>query len=459
MSWRGTLLLLILAMLATGILLFWGKSHTRTTRESLIDIDPVQASRIIIREGSGSTILKKQSGIWMIDSIPVDRADPDIIHALLQCASGIKPLDTLRSSELKGSVSLEALDLINPMRSLTIEADKTVTINFGVAGATAAQLYARLGSTGSVYLIPSEIAGLAFRPASAFRDPRLTMLVPNHLEEITFSKGNSLQQLVLRKNREGWKLVSPLATQGDQQAISTWAGELLSTRIERWMPAGTDPASCGLESPSGIFSTHEEGGSPPVTITIGSEVPDSPLSRFAHCSNRPDICVIKGIGAFLEMTPLALRSKKLPSVQYDSIDRIEVRPSGGFLPPLFLSRKKGSEDWERSIDGVGADKSTLPGTQVKEWFEKVQAITAQGFEPATPDHLQARGLTQPYVIRLIAHLSENTAEEGAGDMILAEYAFGTPADGIVALRAGNSPDLMLVPESSLEWAKSDSLMH
>jgi hypothetical protein len=164
--------------------------------------------------------------------------------------------------------------------------------------------------------------------------------------------------------------------------------------------------------------------------------------------------VITGIGSSLEISPLALRSKKLPRVDLDAVDRIEIRSGGCFATTRFLSRKNGSEDWELSNGGSDAAKTTLPATQVKGWFEKIQEITAQGFEPATPDHLQARGFSAaPDVIRLIAHLSENTAEEKAGDIVLGEYAFGNAKEGMVALRVGNSPDLLLVPESTLELSK------
>jgi hypothetical protein len=164
--------------------------------------------------------------------------------------------------------------------------------------------------------------------------------------------------------------------------------------------------------------------------------------------------VITGIGSSLEISPLALRSKKLPRIEYDAVDRIEIRSGGCFATTRFLSRKNGSEDWELTDGGSGAAKTTLPATQVKGWFEKIQEITVQGFEPATPDHLQARGFSAaPDVIRLIAHLSENTAEEKAGDIVLGEYAFGNAKEGMVALRVGNSPDLLLVPESTLELSK------
>ena len=90
---------------------------------------------------------------------------------------------------------------------------------------------------------------------------------------------------------------------------------------------------------------------------------------------------------------------------------------------------------------------------MKGWIAKLQEISASGFEPATPERLEARGLATPSLIRLIAHLSENTAEEKAGDMVLAEYSFGLPKEGVVALREGNAPDLMILPESAWELAK------
>jgi len=81
-------------------------------------------------------------------------------------------------------------------------------------------------------------------------------------------------------------------------------------------------------------------------------------------------------------------------------------------------------------------------------------MKASGFEPATPDRLAARGMNAPQLtILLIAHLSENTAEESAGEMVLGEYAFGTPSEGMVAMREGDSSDLMLLPADVLELAK------
>ena len=462
MSWRGTLLLVILAGLAAATLLLSGRSRTRSPQEPLLGIDPAQADRIVIQDSGSEIILVKQNGIWNLQSAPADRADPGMIRNLLESAAGITPLNTLKPADLTGPVSLESLNLNNPKRSLTIRDGKDRRLNVGIEGAAAGQLYARLGSDKTVYLIPSETVRLAFRPAEDFRDPRLTTLSADHLSEVTFSKGDTLQQLLLRKDTRGseWNLLSPLKATGDQRAISTWIASLLSARIDRWMPAGTDPAACGLDFPTAVFTAREAGGSAPVTVSIGSEVPGSPQSRYVRCSDRPGICILSGIGTALEVTPQKLRSRQLPHVEYDAVDRIEIRPreDGSAPSPLFLlSRKKGTDDWNISPELSEGGGGTLPGVLVREWFEKLQGVAAESFEPATSERLEARGLGRPAVIRLIAHLSENTAEEGPGDMVLAEYAFGTPSEGKAALRENNAPDLMIVPESTLELAKREAL--
>jgi uncharacterized protein YaiE (UPF0345 family) len=117
---------------------------------------------------------------------------------------------------------------------------------------------------------------------------------------------------------------------------------------------------------------------------------------------------------------------------------------------LLLARKKGGDDWQ-VVEGGSGD---LSGTKVEEWHRRLSSLKASGFEPATPDRLAARRINSPQLtIRLIAHLSENTAEESAGEMVLGEYAFGTPSDGMVAMREGDSSDLMLLPVDALELAK------
>ena len=94
MSWRGTLLLLFVAATALLLLLLPDRSHTRSTDEPLFGIDPSLAEKIIIAESGREITLLKNNGVWWLHSEINDRADPSLVHDLLQTAVGIVPLDT-----------------------------------------------------------------------------------------------------------------------------------------------------------------------------------------------------------------------------------------------------------------------------------------------------------------------------------------------------------------------------
>lgn len=449
MSWRGTLLLLVLAGISLGILLFSQRSRTRSANEPLLAFDPEAAERISIVEGAGRVDLVKKKEVWQLEAPVADRANPEAVLALLGKAAGMEALDLLRPGDLKGNVSLEALGLKQPRKVVTILANGKHTVSFGADGAAPGQIYARVDSDRSVYLVPSDTASLAFRPSAEFRDPRITALEPERLEEITLLRNElgSLQQLRLKTTPGGWAIESPITARADKQAAEKWAASLVGAGVTRWLPDGTDPSACGLDMPAATITAREEGGEP-VTILLGAEVAGEPGNRYARCSDRPGICVLGGVGASIGTAPSSLRSRKPQAVSLDAVDRIEIGGTDG-APPMTLARKKGSADWT-----ITGSADPIPGTRVAGWYGKFFSVTAHNFEAATPERLALRGLKgTPRTLRFIAHLSENTAEEGAGDMILAQYAFGIPSDGMIAMREGDSSDLMIVPESVLELAK------
>lgn len=455
MSWRGTLLLLILAVLSVGYLFFSDRSRTHPPQEPLLGINPAEASEIRIQEGSSLISLNQTNGLWMIRNNQIgqtDRANPQLINSLLETAADIVPLDILRSQDLKGHVSLSSLGLKKPNRSIAIRAGKTETLWIGMEGAAPQSLYARLDSGKTVYLISSKIASVAFRPAQEFRDPRLTMLSSDHLDEVSLTKGDTLQQLQLKRDQKGtrgWLLAAPISTRGDDQAVTNWLDNLLGLQILRWMPEGTDAASCGLDTPTARITLHEEGATSPLILSFGAATSDA-TGIFVKCSDRPGIAIVgNSVARTLAITPQALRSKKISPVEYDTIDRMEI-------DDYYLHRKAGGDDWIGHDEGE-PDNEVISGEQVRQWYDQLQGLSAVGFEAATPEHLAERGLAatnHPLTIRLIAILSENTAQEDKGETVLAEYSFGTGTNNEVALREGDSPELLILPESSVEFLKT-----
>ncbi len=449
MSWRGTVLLAILAALAASLLLFSGGSRSRSATEPLLQISPAEATRITIIEGGGAIVLEKKSGIWRIEGDGGDRADARMVRSLLNNAASLLPLDELPARDLKGPVSPTALGLDKPKRTLTIEDGKRHTIRLGMEGAAPGSVYVRLGSGGPVYLVSSEVAASAFHPSREFRDTRLTSLTPERVAGVTYSKGAALQQLQLRKTGAGWTIGSPVTARCDEDVVVNWLDRLLSARVTRWMPEGTDPSSCGLETPAAVMTVIEREGETPVVISIGNPVPGSEAARYVRCSDRPGICVVECLSTLLDPTPATFRSRRLAKVLCDAVDRIEITGAAGGASSYVLLRKKGSEDWSLQ------NGETVPETSVRDWFTKLQTLSAVRFEPATPERLNARGMNPPPItIRLVARLSENSAEEQAGEIVLATYAFGSDSAGETALREGDSTDLMILPTEALREVKA-----
>jgi hypothetical protein len=361
------------------------------------------------------------------------------VRKLLEQAASIVPLDHLAPRDLKGSVSPEALELKPPKRILTLRDGRPHTLMIGAEGAAPGQVYARIDNDPSVYLVSGETAALAFAPVSGFRDPRPLPQQPDHLEEIVMTRRGGLQVLKLRRERGVWKIVEPLAAPADATAASSWIGGVLSAKILRWMPGQTDSSSCGLEPPELTLTAREEGGEPS-RMEIGSEVPGTPGARFARCPDRPGIFVLDNASDLTGISPSKHRSRQPGIPSPDTVDRIVIGTSTGAID---LRRKPGSDDWE-------CRGRIVPAEAVSAWFGRLQGLTATSFEPATPECVMLRGLDFPATsLRLVAHLSENSAEESAGEMVLGEYAFGSDAGGRTALREGKAADLMILSSESV----------
>ncbi len=460
MSWRGTFALLIIALTALGYFLYSNFVDTPPDDGPLLGLDPSQADSIQIQESGAGFSLIKTNGLWNIRGDLNDRADPRFVRALLETAADITPLDILRPHDLRGAVTLSALNLKKPIRTIAFHAGRSHTLWLGVEGPAQGQIYSRLDGGKSVYLIDGKIADMAFHPVQEYRDPRLTALSTDHLEQATLTKGTELQQLRLKKGVHGWEIQSPVSTAGEDKAVTAWLDTWLSARITAWMPEGTDPSACGMDSPTAVVTLLESGETNPLTITIGASVPDAPGSYYVRCSDRPGICTIADLSNSLAVTPLTLRSRTLKPVEYDTVDRIEII-NGGMTNSL--TRKPESDDWQSHDKG---QVDVIPSHVLKDWFDQIQGLSATSFESATPEHLTQRGLgepdtspasTVPLRIRFIAQLTENTAQENAGEVVLADYAFGPVTNNEVALHEGDATDLMILPASAFDMVKNAPL--
>lgn len=459
MSWKGTLLLVIVAAVAAFLLL--GRSGSvRPPGAPLFGLDPARMDRIVIRDAGGETVLAKLDGSWFVRTGTPDRADAALVRSMISAALETAPLDTLRPSELKGPVSLEALDLRLPRRSLTLsDGKRSETLLFGIEGAGKDRIYARLDGEAPVHLVSSAVADLAFRPAAAFRDTRLTSLHAEDLESIVITAPG--KTITLKRQGRDWKISTSAEHGGgseraDNDAVARFADSLLGAKVLRWMPSGTSAAACGLEPPAMEASFTARGETSPVTLSLGSsskgatgDHPDSTghsadSDRYALCSDRRGIALLKpeGSGMNPELLPGSLKDRHPSPVEPDAVDRIEI--ATGARPDVLiqLQRKKGTDDWESP-----GHPGTIAGSEVAAWIRSLNGLTAERF--VAMDATGTGSRANPTVIRLIARLSENTAEEGAGEMTLSEISLTGLGDPEAHLLERGASEAMVMNSAPL----------
>ena len=95
------------------------------------------------------------------------------------------------------------------------------------------------------------------------------MLSGDHLEKVTLNRKGGLQELSVKDDRQGWRIITPIAAKADREATRGWIDSIVGARIERWMPANTDPSACGLDVPEAVITLSSEAGDP-LRIMLGS---------------------------------------------------------------------------------------------------------------------------------------------------------------------------------------------
>lgn len=458
MTQRGTIILLGLAITLLGWF-FVDLHQTQPSDGPLFHFNPENVSRIVITDGNDSHSLQRDDDSWKISTTPPDRASEKEVTRLLTIARELKPLNILNPKELKNKLSLSSLGLQNPKRSLTIhqegKSDQTLFIGNEAIGEKS--LFARMDQQKAVVIIPSTLADLAFRSSDDFRDSYLTSLQPNNLQEIAVTQGAS--KLCLKKENQEWQMTQPITSPISSDVLEAWITPLLKTEIlTRVKNDDGDLSAYGLDQPRATISLLAENSSEPIILSLGNLVEKNeakdlsaePPAVYLRSSARHSIFKVP---AFLTqvfmISPESLRNHQFFQLNLDTVDRIEITSAG---KTTTLHRQKGgSEDW------VLEDKNqtVVPKMNVEKMVESLEKTNVISFQIATPSKAAAVGLddtsTPTARIRFIAHLSENTPDEDAGDHTVMEVTFGKTIDDTLFARIGKAPELLEVPKETVNF--------
>lgn len=452
MTLRGTLLLFVTATLVVGLFLFLPRNQDHPSNASLFHGPLSQITRITIKDGASSRSLTHQQNHWEMNTTPPDQADTSEIMNLLTLALEVKPLDILSPQELKNQLSLSALGLQDGKRSLLLHYEHAPDqiLYFGNEAAGEKKLFARLGSQKEVVVIPSTLADLAFQPTDHFRNHHLSSLSLEALQEIKLSQSIGELRMILDHNQ--WKMTAPTAALVSSNALSSWITPLLEAPIlERLNSDQENLAADGLEEPRATLTLSLADPSlPSMTLSLGKMVATKEAAPAIYVRSSERHAIFK-IPAALEkvflISPDVLREHQFCTLNLDMVDRIEI--TRGDVSLLLRRQSENHENWITE----GKNPTVIPGAAIQKMVSGFEKVTVSSFELATPSKLKDTGIEPAshtaITLRFIAHLSENSVDEDAGDFLIKEIRFGTPNGSTLFARINQNAEIVEVPSAVL----------
>jgi hypothetical protein len=198
--------------------------------------------------------------------------------------------------------------------------------------------------------------------------------------EITNSHGH----FVLSKEKNDWKLVTPIADDANSGAVTGLLSTLANLKSERTLEAkDVKLAEYGLDKPKLVATLESEGGKT-VTVRLGGELPLG-NTRAAETTGDKVFIVSKWVASDIDRDLSGWRSTDLAHVMSSDVASLTVRgPSGR----VALAHAGGAwtmtepfpdlADRDRAEDLVG----DINNAKIKEFVDTPPALSSLGLAPA-----------------------------------------------------------------------------
>lgn len=456
MKLRNTIIFFLLAAGLVTWLLLQPRQNLKPDAP-LFQATPDNISVITITDGNDVRTLQRDEDLWTITTTPPDHADKESVDTLITAICDVKPVDILKKHELKNQLSLSSLGLQNPKRSLTIHQSgtKDQTLYFGNEAVGDKRFFARLNNNDTVFIIPSTLPEIAFRPSDDFRNHVLTSLHLKNLEKITLHRGEGEFEALF--DNEHWEMTHPIKASLSKQALKAWITPLLKAHIiSRMSSDNIDLAKYGLDHPRATITLVEKESTFPLVFSLGNsfEEKENPGKKFVYLrdSSRPFIFkVADDIEKIFMVSPDMLRDRQFFQLNLDTVDQIDITKEGASVS--LVRQHDASDNWITT----GDYSTIISGDNMRTMINTLESTPILSYEPATSTHLKEEGLQPPSgpvaEVRFIAHLSENTPDDQAGDFVVMHLSFSAPkkpTSSTIFAHVMNASEILGIPASTLE---------
>ncbi len=284
---------------------------------------------------------------------------------------------------------------------------KTFTFRLGTADADKGKLYVQVDSWPRINVLDDSLWKLVKREAVAYRPRKLLDFAARDLSEIAIDNLPRKETVRLKQEKDGWRMLQPVATDVDiirVQALAAELGRLEAVEFLTAAPKKDDLAKeYGLEKPA--LSVHltiapEKKGK---TLRIGRQRPDK-KEYYARLDEGPIFTLAQNTFETLDKDSLAYRDLRLWDVAAGDILEMHIERLGKTKEHYALQRD--GKDWKIA----GRFKAPAIAAQVNDITNELAFANRDKFIVHQADKLDKYGLDPP-ALRLTLRTGKKDAKE------------------------------------------------
>jgi len=413
MSWKTTLVLLIVAAIVGGVMIY-DRMYLQTTEEAkerAKDVFPgfksEDATKIEIKRDGETVVLEKvEEDKWRLRK-PLDvRADRGEVSSIL---SGLEFLE--KEGEVKPekgkAIDLKEYGLDKPRIEVAFwvkgkgkkeKEGRKLVLKIGSKTAVGDNVYAMGEEKDYVFVVSDSIVDKLKKSINELRDKVVIEIDKDKVEKIEIARADG-STIECSLEKDGWHMVRPIADLADKSEVESLIDKLSELRVDKddfISEDDSDLAKYGLDKPRLTATVYQKGAAK--TVIFGKKVEGKSGKIYAKRKAEHSILAVKeSIIDDLTKEPKELRERRL--VRFDSTDDVvKIELTEGKTVTVL---EKKDDEWkmikpkEEKADSssVGDFLDALKDLKIQEWVEdKAKNLKKYGLDkPARVVKLTLKG--------------------------------------------------------------------
>jgi uncharacterized protein DUF4340 len=365
---RNTLILLLLAaVIGAGVYFLEikpGKPRDETPDESkpAFAFKREDISSVAITRAGQTVNVEDKDGKWAITQPLTAQANQSAVDSLVSSLTSAKIERNLSSS----ADEMKSFGLEEPAVTLEIKlkSGETQTLKLGAKDFSGLSVYAQVGDSKDVSLVPASVLTNSDKSLGDLRDKAILGVSQFDIKSISIT--NEHGPLSLAKDGGDWALKKPFEAGVDSTNINAFLNEITSAQAEEFASeTADDPATYGLDNPKITLTAQLNDGSEK-TVSVG--VKDE--NHYLKASTRPEIVKISSsLYDKLNIKASELRNKDIFKLDRDNLSKIEIKN-----PNLKLVAEKNGDKWTIKEPADKKDKDASPARVINPFDTKADEI-------------------------------------------------------------------------------------